>query len=149
MANLMRLPLKSNNMLPYRDSRFTYIALGVFFLVVIGYAYFEAQGILFGPSISITSQPTEVHEPFIIIKGQADRIASLSMNGTTIPVTETGAFEEPYLLAPGYNRIILMAEDKYGRTRTKAMEIVLSQSSLVPVQNGTTTDDTSAMPVAL
>ncbi len=116
-------------MLPYRDSRLTYIALGVFFLIVIGYAYFEARGLLFGPSISVSSKVTEVHEPFIVIKGQADRIAALSMNGKNIPVTENGAFEEPYLLSPGYNRIVLDASDKYGRTRRQSIEIVYTPPS--------------------
>jgi len=111
-------------MLPYRDSRLTQIALVIFFLLVIGYAYFEARGILFGPSITVTSNLTEVHDPFVLIKGQADRISSLSMNGKAISVTETGAFNEPYLLAPGDNRITLVASDKYGRSRSLTIQIV-------------------------
>ena len=116
-------------MLPYRDSRLTYIALGIFFLLVLGYAYFEARGMLFGPSITVTSKVTEVHDPLITIKGQADRISSLSMNGKTISVTEAGAFEKPYLLAKGYNRIVLDAKDKYGRTRRQIIEIVYTPST--------------------
>ncbi|HEY4522300.1 MAG TPA: hypothetical protein VJH91_01535 [Candidatus Paceibacterota bacterium] len=116
-------------MLPYRDSRITKIALIVFFVVVIGYAYYEARGILFGPRITITSTVTEVHEPFIIIKGRADRISALSMNGKAISVTETGQFEEPYLLAEGLNRIILDAEDKYGRSRQETIQIVYTASA--------------------
>ena len=111
-------------MLPYRDSRLTRIALGIFFLAVLGYAYYEARGMLFGPSITVTSQVTEVREPFVTIRGRADRIASLSMNGKTVSVTENGVFEEPYLLAPGYNRIVLDARDKYGRSRSQTIEIV-------------------------
>lgn len=131
-------------MLPYRDSRLTYIALGVFFLIVIGYAYYEARGLLFGPSITVSSNSTEVHEPFILIKGQADRIASLSMNGKTIPVTEDGAFEEPYLLSPGYNRIVLDASDKYGRSRRQAIEIVYTPPATSEATTSQTTATTSA-----
>ncbi len=116
-------------MLPYRDSRLTYIALGIFFLIVLGYAYYEARGLLFGPSITVSSEMTESRESFVTIQGHADRISSLSMNGKSIPVTENGAFEEPYLLSPGYNRIILDATDKYGRTRRQAIEIVYTPSS--------------------
>lgn len=131
-------------MLPYRDSRLTYIALGVFFLIVLGYAYYEAQGILFGPSIKIMSQVTEVQEPFVMIKGQANRIASLRMNGRTISVTEKGAFEEPYLLAPGYNRIVLEAKDKYGRRRSREIEIIYTPDSAISPQATTA----SSTPVA-
>ena len=116
-------------MLPYRDSRLTKIALSVFFLLIIGYAYFEAQGILFGPSISVLSKTTEVHEPFITIQGTAERISSLSMNGKDIQVTEDGAFSEPYLLAEGYNRIVLEAKDKYGRSRAQVLEVVYTPST--------------------
>ncbi len=111
-------------MLPYRDSRITKIALVIFFVLVLGYAYFEARGALFGPSITVTSNVTEVHDPFITIQGQADRIASLSMNGKPIAVTENGAFAEPYLLAEGYNRIVLDARDKYGRSSRQVIEVV-------------------------
>ena len=134
-------------MLPFRDSRLTYIALGIFFLIVLGYAYYEARGLLFGPSITVNSEITEVQEPFITIKGQADRIASLSMNGKNIPVTENGAFEEPYLLSPGYNRIVLDASDKYGRTRRQAIEIVYTpRTTPEPVTTATSTPSTSSTP---
>lgn len=130
-------------MLPYRDNRLAYTALGIFFLVVIGYAYFEAQGILFGPMIRITSQPTEVHEPFVLIKGTAQRIASLSMNGATIPVTENGDFEEPYLLAPGYNRIVLDALDQYGRRRSASIGIIYTPNPTTSVQTASSTTPTA------
>jgi len=134
-------------MLPYRDSRLTYIALGIFFLIVISYAYFEARGLLFGPSITVSSNITEVREPFIVIRGHADRISSLSMNGKTIPVTEDGAFEEPYLLSAGYNRIVLDAVDKYGRSRRQAIEIVYTPStSSGQVPDNTATSSASSTP---
>lgn len=126
-------------MLPFRDSRLTYITLGIFFLIVMGYAYYEARGLLFGPSIAVSSEITEVHEPLVTIRGQADRIASLSMNGKNIPVTEEGVFEEPYLLTLGYNRIVLEASDKYGRTRRQIIEIVYT-----PTPSETPTDSTSS-----
>ena len=116
-------------MLPYRDSRLTYIALGIFFIIVLGYAYYEARGLLFGPSITVPSEVVEVHDQMVSIKGRADRISSLSMNGNILSVTEDGTFDEPYLLAPGYNRIVLDATDKYGRTRTKTIEITYTPTS--------------------
>ena len=66
----------------------------------------------------------EVDRSFITIEGTARRIATLSMNGETIPVTENGAFSEPYLLAPGYNRIVLTASDRYNKSTERVIEIV-------------------------
>ncbi len=138
-------------MLPYRDNRLTYIALGAFFLIVLGYAYYAAQGILFGPSISITSEVSEVRDPFVLIKGQANRISSLSMNGRVISVTEAGAFEEPYLLAPGYNRIVLDAQDGYGRKQSAVVEIIYTPKASADATSGhasTTTPSASTSTVA-
>ena len=110
-------------MLPYSDNRLTRIALVAFFLLIIGYAYFEARALLWGPSITVPTNTTIVHERFIHIQGSADHIASISMNGKDIAVTEAGAFDEPYLLSPGYNRIILEAKDKYGNKTSKVVGI--------------------------
>ena len=116
-------------MLPYRDSRLTKIVLAMFFLMVIGYAYFEARGLLYGPRINIASQAMTVTEnPYILIEGQVDHIASLAVDGQSISVTEAGVFSEPYVLAPGINRIIFDAKDKYGNDTQKVVEIVYTPS---------------------
>lgn len=119
-------------MLPYRDGRITRIVLILFFLLIVGYAYYEARGVLYGPNIQVTSHIQEVHEPFIAIQGKADRIADLSMNGRPISVTEDGTFDEPYLLAPGLNRIMLDATDRYGRTAQQIVEVVYTPDPNAP-----------------
>ena len=136
-------------MLPYRDSKITKIALVIFFVLVIGYAYFEAQGFLFGPAISVPSNVTEVHDPLVTIQGQASRISSLSMNGKQIAVTENGTFSEPYLLAEGDNRIVLDASDKYGRSRRQVIEIVYTPLAASSTQlTATSTLSASTSPMA-
>lgn len=121
-------------MLPYRDSRITKIVLVVFFVLVAIYAYYEGRGLLYGPTIEIENRVLEVSEPFITIEGQAQRIASLSMNGTAIQVTEDGLFSEGYVLAPGYNSITLSARDRFGQTTTREIEVVYTPSGQ-PAQN--------------
>jgi hypothetical protein len=117
-------------MLPYRDSRLSRIALLVFFLAVIIYAYYEARGLFFGPSIAIPAQTMSATDnSYILIQGQADRISSLSVDGDPIQVTETGAFSEPYVLAPGVNRIVFDAKDKYGNKTQKVIEIVYTPTT--------------------
>ncbi len=111
-------------MLPYRDSRLIRYGLIAFFLIVLGYAYFEGRALLKGPTIDISPRVMEVSESFITVSGTAERITSLSMNGKEIAVTETGAFEEGYVLVPGYNRIVLRASDRYGKTTERVVEIV-------------------------
>jgi len=127
-------------MLPYRDSRLTKIVIAVFFIVIAGYAYFEARGILYGPRIEVPEGVSLVNEQFITLRGRADRIAILNMNGKPISVTEDGTFEEPYLLSPGLNRIVFDAEDKYGRKRQEVIQVVyVSEHAASPAQAATTT----------
>ncbi|MBI4079661.1 hypothetical protein HY414_00325 [Candidatus Kaiserbacteria bacterium] len=116
-------------MLPYHDSRLTRIILIVFFVALAGYAYYEVQGLLSGPVIEVENRVMEVADPFIMIEGKADRIATLSMNGKTIPVTEDGAFSEGYVLSSGYNRIVLEARDRYGNTTEREIEIIYTPST--------------------
>ena len=120
-------------MIPYRDSRIMRYGLIAFFLIVVGYAYFEGRALMYGPTIDVSPRVMEVSDPFITVSGTARRIASLSLNGAPIPVTEDGGFEEGYVLAPGYNRIILDARDKYGKTTQRIVEIVYKPPLSVPV----------------
>lgn len=110
-------------MLPYRDSRLTRIFLAAFFIIVIAYAYYEARGFLSGPRITVPQEVVRTEERFILLKGSTERIASLRMNGTPITVTQEGSFEEPFLLAPGLNRIVFDAEDKYGRRSQEILQV--------------------------
>lgn len=113
-------------MLPYRDSRFIRIVLVLFFLLLIAYALYEAQGILFGPTIYVPNEMITVNEAFIYISGRAERISELRMNGAPVPVTEAGEFREPYVLIPGSNHILLEARDARNRTAAKRLEIVFA-----------------------
>lgn len=129
---------------PFRDSTLTKIALVIFFVVIAGYAYFEARGLLFGPTIQIYQTVEQVSIPYIELTGTTSHIATLSVNGQSVPVTEAGAFDIPYALSPGFNRIVLDATDKYGNSTQKVIEVVYTPAtSTSPQQIATTTAATS------
>lgn len=114
-------------MLPYSNNRIAAVLILVLFLAIAAYAYFEAQGILYGPSIEIATPsdaPLTVEVELVHIRGAAENIAELYMNSNPISVTEAGIFDEALLLAPGYNKVVLMARDKFGRSTTKTLEII-------------------------
>jgi len=115
-------------MLPYSESKITKTVLVIFFIILIGYGYFEARGLLFGPRIDVGTQMTVSHDQFVHIQGTTDHIASLQMNGRPISVTESGAFDEAYLLVPGSNRVVLSAKDKYGNFASKTLTIYFVQT---------------------
>ncbi len=115
--------------LQMRSSRWVYIGLGVFFLVLIGYGLFEARGFLAGPAIIISPRVLTTGDPLIKVSGTALRIATLSMDGKDIPVSEGGVFEESYVLTPGYNRIALDAKDKYGKSAERVIEVMYAPAT--------------------
>jgi len=114
-------------MLPYRDSRVTRYVLIAFFLLIAAYAYYEGRGLLYGPVIEIENHVLEVSDPFITIEGGTRRITALFLNGKQVPVTEDGAFSEGHVLAPGYNRIILSARDRWGKETERVIELVYTK----------------------
>jgi len=107
-----------------RDSRFVRLVLILFFVLAVAYAVYEAQGLLYGPRIHLQNETFASDTSFVSIKGRAERIAELRINGKTVSVRENGEFDEPYLLAPGSNRIILEARDARGRTAIETLDIV-------------------------
>lgn len=111
-------------MAPSRDSKLVRITLFVFFALLIAYALYEGWGMLYGPTIDIPSETLTVYESKVLVKGRAERITELRLNGKTIAVTEDGQFEEPYVLAEGTNHLILEARDARGRETEKTLEIL-------------------------
>ncbi|HEY4520103.1 MAG TPA: hypothetical protein VJH33_03665 [Candidatus Paceibacterota bacterium] len=120
-------------MLPYH-SHISNVILALFFVLLVGYGYFEARGILYGPKITIPTDTPLVHDPFITLRGTAERIVEMRLNGSVVAVTEQGLFEEPYVLIPGYNRLVLEAKDTYGDTDKKVIEIMYEPLTITPAQ---------------
>lgn len=131
-------------MLPYRDIRLTRVLIVLFFLLVAGSAYFEARGALFGPSIEIPETTITTGEQFVHVRGRAERIVELRLNGGAIPVTEEGDFDEPYVLAPGVNHLTLEASDAYGRSAKRTLTIVYTgEAASLPAEAASTSPATS------
>lgn len=127
---------------PYRDSIITRIALVVLFIIILIYAYYEARGIFYGPTIDISAPTETVTTQYVLISGHADRITSLTINGSPVSVTLDGDFKEPYVLQPGTNEITLDASDTYGHTTKKKIEIVFVPEQ-VAVQSASSSDATA------
>jgi hypothetical protein len=154
---LMNLPLshrnslkrqtewQKHNMTPYRHTRFSTWILLVFFCCLAVYAYYESRAYLYGPRITIPEKATLVHDPIVMVRGKAEHITSLFMNGTQIPVSEDGSFEQPYALAKGYNKVILYATDQYGTGEEKFIEIIYEP---LIIEEVTTQEATSTPPLA-
>lgn len=104
------------------------IGAGVLFAgIILGYASFQFQDWLAGPTIQITSPQDgqTVTDPVVRLTGSAERIAYLRLNGRQIYTDPEGSFDEQLVLSEGYNIITLSAEDKFNRTTEKQLELLL------------------------
>lgn len=98
-------------------------------LVVAGYGLARSYDLLAGPQIEILdlANGQTINQEFLVVKGEAKRIANLFLNGRQIFTNESGTFREPLLLFPGYNAVTLSARDKFGREINKKI-IIINQS---------------------
>jgi len=123
---------KKNNM-----SRKTLFVL-IFVLTAIslgGYSYYQTQGLLRGPELTITKpgQGEIFTTPLIIIEGKTLNISHISLNNRDIFVNEKGVFEEQLLLAPGYTIMEIAIEDRFGRERTERLHLFLKNKSTLDI----------------
>lgn len=106
------------------------IAFAILICGILGYTLFQMQNVITGPVITIAAPQNgaEVDRALSIVEGTTRNITAISINGRNISVDEHGTFSEKLLLSPGYNIITLHAEDKFGRTTEKTLELIYTPS---------------------
>lgn len=100
--------------------------IGLFFLLIVGYALYRTSDYLRGPALIVSSPANyaTVHDPVVKVSGEAERISHIFLNRGLIYTDEDGNFNEKLLLAPGYNIITLEVKDKFGRHVRRTLELV-------------------------
>lgn len=92
---------------------------------VAGYAMFQAQNIWNGPIIIVEDPSNGGSSPEVAqIAGVARNIISLTLNGRQIFTDKNGNFAGKLLLSEGYNVVKITAQDKFGRSVDKTVELV-------------------------
>ncbi len=89
------------------------------------YGLYKSRNILSGPQITIDS-PTpsaSLSDQLIAVKGKAQNVAAVFLNGNQIFTDQNGNFDESLLLAKGYNVVELKANDKFGRDVKQTREL--------------------------
>jgi hypothetical protein len=108
-----------------------WVAIGAV-AIVLGYGAYRAKDFVRGPYIEIESPATGTSfaEPFVEIKGTAGNISYLTLDGNKIFTDESGVWEERILLSPGYNVVQIRAEDRFGRTAVKELELTYTTNGI-------------------
>ena len=118
-----------------RNAKFL-IGLGLFCLgaLAIGfYAYEQSREYLRGPQVVI-DQPTDgqvFSTAPIVISGNAQNVAYITLDGASIFVDAKGDFSQKLLLEPGYNILTVAAQDRFGKKVEKTLELVYTAPEAV------------------
>lgn len=101
--------------------------IGALALFIALYGLFASKDLLLGPKLVVLSPKTgqTMTDSFVEVKGSAKRIAKIYLNGRQIFTDDAGNWDESLLLSYGYNIITVSAEDRFGRTVIKKLELVL------------------------
>lgn len=97
------------------------------FVVILGYGLFAARVLLgaFRIEIDNPKDGQTFTEPLVPISGSVKHAETIQMNGRTIPVNRDNTFSENYLLSPGYNEVVVTAENKFGRRESVVLRLYL------------------------
>ena len=104
-------------------------SLSLLALVIVGYSLFQADKILSGPVITVTTPQNDAtyNSTLIEIDGRAKNIAYIDMDDRQMFTDKDGNFSEKLLLSPGYNVVKLDAWDKFGAKTEQKLELVLKE----------------------
>ncbi len=118
-------------MAPERNPR-TVIRIGAVVLLlstIIGYAYLRSKEFLTGPQLTIlepkNGQTVASTSPEVLLKGKAENIAFLTVNGAQVFTDEYGDFGRKLLLPAGLAIITVEAQDKFGRSITREVSLIV------------------------
>lgn len=120
------------------------ISIGVFiFLLILGYGFFQARNIISGPKITVLTPKNgdSLASSLVAITGIASNITRISLDDRQIFVDKKGNFSEKLLVPPGYTIIKLAAQDKFGRTTQKLVELNYTSSETVATSSMTSTQN--------
>lgn len=105
--------------------------LSVFFLLIVVYAFWGSNDLIFGvkiKNVNINGKPAEGGEkfenPVLEVTGNAKNAIDLSLNGREITINQNGDFFETIALLSGYNIINIKAQDKFGYVDEKNYQII-------------------------
>lgn len=103
--------------------------VGIAFAALLAYAYLQGRDFIEGPQLTIISpkngQTIASTSPLVALRGTAAHIAFLTVDGLQIYTDEKGSFSRALLLPTGYSIITVKAQDKFGRSITKEVQVVV------------------------
>lgn len=98
----------------------------VLILLITSFVFYRSLNYLKGPSIEINypQNGSLIKTKNIQIIGNAQRINKITLNGYPISIDEQGNWKENLIIFNGLNKITIYAEDQFGRSINKQLDII-------------------------
>ncbi len=129
--NVEVLPRGFSNPKEYVPPRFrlgrSALAIGLLFVVVAGFLFFQYRAAVFNPGLNIET-PKEgqtVNSLTIQVKGKTDSSAALLIDNKQVPIENNGTFSKELTVFPGESTINFRVENKFGRITTVQRKILV------------------------
>lgn len=106
---------------------------GGLFLVMAVFGFINMNAIISGVSIKATLEEDKATDLTKIV-GSAKNASFLALNGREIFIDKNGAFSETMSLPYGYSVITLSAEDKFGKSVQKQIEVYKKEQNVVALK---------------
>lgn len=98
------------------------------FMLIGIFTYMKMDFLFRGVKITASINKSEV-SPLVKVLGKAKNATYISLNGREIFIDKDGNFSENMALLPGLSIITLSAEDKFGHTDEKKLEVMYQQNT--------------------
>jgi hypothetical protein len=105
--------------------------LSVFFLLIVGFAFINSIGLLFGVKIKnvrVDGLPAQAGSKMtsnvLDVTGNTRNAKNVTLNGREISIDKAGNFNETIILHSGYNVITITAKDKFGNMDEKNYQLM-------------------------
>lgn len=101
------------------------IVIGLVIFIIVGYAIWRSLNYFRGPEITIFEpvNGSSIATSTIVVRGQAERINNISLNGSLILIDEQGNFGRILAIFPGINILTFNASDQFGRTSSLELRL--------------------------
>ncbi len=103
--------------------------IAVVLCILVGYGLTEAWPLLAGPGLSVESPQDNASFPggIVSVRGQAARIALLTLDGASVLHDEHGAFSTTLTFPHGGSILTFVATDRFGRSITTSRAIFVPE----------------------
>ncbi len=114
---ILELPSLSSPKIIITPKRIRWAVIAIIFLAILGYLVYQLDFLIAAPKLVLEypAQDLTINNSSIIISGQAEYSAKLTINGQQIFVDSDGRFEQEINLSQGLNTLQIEAVNRFGK----------------------------------